>query len=145
MAEIHYYEVNLLWESATQGTLSSSAINSKIEVETPSEFSKGLKKRWTPEHLFIASVNSCLMSAFLLAANNSKLEFISFESTAVGKIEKLGGKKIISEIVIKPKLMIPVSQNETRAKRVLELSEKACIIGNSVNTSIKVEPIIMTG
>lgn len=145
MAEIHYYEVNLLWESATQGTLSSPAINSTIEVETPSEFSNGIKKRWTPEHLFIASVNSCLMSAFLLAANNSKLEFISFESTAVGKIEKLGGKNIVSEIVIKPKLMIPASQNETRAKRVLELSEKACIIGNSVSTSIKVEPIIMTG
>jgi hypothetical protein len=29
------------------------------------------------------------MSAFLLVADTSKLEFISFESNAIGKIEKI--------------------------------------------------------
>jgi organic hydroperoxide reductase OsmC/OhrA len=142
MNEVHYYEVNLLWNSATQGTLSSPAIASSIEVVTPPEFPKGIKEKWTPEHLFVAAINSCLMSTFLLVADNSKFEFISFESNAIAKIEKVNGKFTVSEIVLKPTLVIPSTQNEARAKRVLEMSEKACTIANSLKTKITLEPFI---
>lgn len=144
MKDTHYYEVNLLWNSATQGTLSSPAIASKIEVVTPPEFPKGIKEKWTPEHLFVAAVNSCLMSTFLLVADNSKFQFVSFESNAVGKIEKVDGKFAVTEIVLKPTLIIPSTQSETKAKRVLEMSEKACAIANSIKTKITLEPIITT-
>ena len=70
MNDAHYYEVNLLWNSGTQGTLSSPKTPDKIEVATPPEFPKGVKEKWTPEHLFVAAVNSCLMSTFLLVADN---------------------------------------------------------------------------
>jgi organic hydroperoxide reductase OsmC/OhrA len=142
MSDTHYYEVNLLWNSATQGTVSSPVIASKIEVVTPPEFPNGIKEKWTPEHLFVAAVNSCLMSTFLLVADNSKFQFISFESNAVGKIEKVDGKFAVTEIVLKPTLIIPPSQNEAKAKRVLEMSEKACAIANSIKTKITLEPII---
>jgi organic hydroperoxide reductase OsmC/OhrA len=89
MNDTHYYEVNLLWDSETKGILSSPVIPSKIEVATPPEFPKGIKEKWTPEHLFVASVSSCLMSTFLLIAEKSKLEFISFETNAIGTIEKI--------------------------------------------------------
>jgi organic hydroperoxide reductase OsmC/OhrA len=142
MNDTHFYEVNLIWNTATQGTLSSPLITSKIEVVTPPEFPNGIKEKWTPEHLFVAAVNSCLMSTFLLVADNSKFQFISFESKAVGKIEKLDGKFSVTEIVLTPTLIIPSSQNETKAKRVLEMSEKACAIANSIKTKITLEPII---
>ena len=64
MNDMHYYEVNLLWNSATQGAVSSPVIASKIEVVIPPEFSNGMKKNWTPEHLFVAAVKTCLMAAF---------------------------------------------------------------------------------
>jgi organic hydroperoxide reductase OsmC/OhrA len=142
MNNTHYYEVNLLWNAATQGTVSSPVIASKIEVVTPPEFPNGIKEKWTPEHLFVAAVNSCLMSTFLLVADNSKFEFISFESNAIGKIEKIDGKFAVTEIVLKPTLIIPSTQNEAKAKRVLEMSEKACAIANSIKTKITLEPII---
>lgn len=144
MNNTHYYEVNLLWNAATQGTVSSPVIASKIEVVTPPEFPNGIKEKWTPEHLFVAAVNSCLMSTFLLVADNSKFEFISFESNAIGKIEKIDGKFAVTEIVLKPTLIIPANQNEAKAKRVLEMSEKACAIANSIKTKITLEPIITT-
>jgi organic hydroperoxide reductase OsmC/OhrA len=142
MNDTHFYEVNLTWNTATQGTLSSPVIANKIEVVTPPEFPKGIKEKWTPEHLFVAAVNSCLMSTFLLVAENSKFQFISFESNAVGKIEKVDGKFAVTEIVLKPTLIIPSTQNETKAKRVLEMSEKACAIANSIKTKITLEPLI---
>ena len=142
MNDTHFYEVNLTWNTATQGTLSSPLIASKIEVVTPPEFDNGIKEKWTPEHLFVAAVNSCLMSTFLLAADSSKFKFISFESKAVGKIEKMDGKLAVTEIVLTPVLVIPSTQNEAKAKRVLEMSEKACAIANSIKTKITLEPII---
>ncbi|MDI9320583.1 MAG: OsmC family protein [Phycisphaerales bacterium] len=142
MNETHYYEVNLLWDAATKGTLSSPIIAATIEVVTPPEFSNGIKEKWTPEHLFVASVNSCLMSTFLLVADNSKMEFISFESNAIGKIEKVEGKFSVTEIILKPTLTIPTTQNAAKAKRVLEMSEKACAIANSIKTKITLQAII---
>jgi len=143
MSNTHFYEVNLKWDSATMGTLSSPVIPSKIEVVTPPEFPNGIKEKWTPEHLFVAAVNSCLMSTFLLVADNSSLKFISFDSNAIGKIEKIEGKFMVTEIVLKPTLLIPTTQNETKARRVLEMSEKACAISNSITTKIILEPIII--
>ena len=143
MNDTHYYEVNLQWNWATQGTLSPPVIASKIEVVTPPEFMNGIKEKWTPEHLFVAAVNSCLMSTFLLVAENSKFEFISFACKAKGKIEKTDGKFAVTEILLEPTLVIPSSQNETKAKRLLEMSEKACAIANSINTKVTLDPIII--
>jgi len=142
MTNSHYYEVNLKWDALTMGTLSSPVIKSKIEVATTPEFTKGIKEKWTPEHLFVAAVNSCLMSTFLLVAENSKFKFISFDSNAIGKIEKLEGKFVVKEVVLKPTLVIPTAQSEIKAKRLLAMSEKACAIANSVTTKITSEPII---
>lgn len=143
MNDTYSYEVNLQWNSETKGTLSSPIITSEIEVVTPPEFPNGIKEKWTPEHLFVAAVNSCLMSTFLVVAENSKLDFISFESNAVAKIEKVEGKFAVTEIVLKPKLVIPSTQHEDRARRILEMSEKNCAISNSIKSKISLEPSIL--
>ena len=142
MNDLHYYEVNLLWNSATQGTLSSPVISGKIGDAAPPKFPKGTKERWTPEHLFIAAISSSLMSTFLLVADTSKLKFISFESNAIGKIEKVDGRVAVTEIILKPKLTIPSTQTETKARRAVKISEKALAIANSVKTKIIIEPFI---
>jgi organic hydroperoxide reductase OsmC/OhrA len=82
------------------------------------------------------------MSTFLLVADNSKLKFISFESNAVGKIEKIDSKFALTEIVLKPTLFIASIQNQSKAIRVLEMSEKACAFANSIKTKITLESII---
>ncbi len=145
MSEIHNYEVNLKWDHDTKGTLSSPVLPPKIEVATPPDFPKGMAGIWSPEHLFVAAVNACLMATFLAITDNSKIEFISYESNALGKVEKVDGKFIVTEITIIPKLMIPSSQNEERIKRVFEMSEKACAVSNSIKSKINLNPIITVG
>ena len=79
-----------------------------------------------------------------MVADNSKFQFISFESNAIGKTEKIDGKFSATETVLKPTLIIPSSQNEAKPKRVLEMIEKACAIANSIKTKITLEPTIKT-
>ena len=143
MNETSSYEVDLQWDVERNGTLSSPVLPTQIEVTTPPEFPKGKKNIWTPEHLFVAAINSCLMATFLAIAENSKLEFVSYDCNAVGKVEKLEGKLVVSEITLKPRVVILHGEEEPRVIRILEMSEKACAISNSINSKIILEPKII--
>lgn len=140
---MYTYEVNLKWTVNRKGVLSSPLLPQKIEVATPPDFPKGMEGIWTPEHLFVASINSCLMTTFLSIAENSKLEFISYESNSVCNIAIVEGKHTIVEIILKPRVKIPHTQKKERAMHILEMSKRACLISNAVKTSILMEPEII--
>ncbi len=142
MDNAHYYEVKVNWESDRKGLMSSPVLESNIEVATPPEFPKGMAGIWSPEHLLVAAVNSCLMTTFLAIAENSKFEFEKFESNANGKLERVDGKFMISEIVLSPLLIIHQESDRERALRILDKSEAACLISNSVKSKIIFEPRI---
>ena len=144
MSVIHSsYEVNLKWEHNRKGTLSSPVLPQKIEVATPPDFPKGMPGIWSPEHLFVAAVNGCLMTTFLAIAENSKLEYINFECSATGVVDKVEGKYQVTEITLNPVLTITASGNVERAKRILEMSEKNCLVSNSMKTIIHLLPQII--
>lgn len=142
MTTEHFYEVDVHWSTDRKGVMSSPVLPEKIEVATPPEFPKGMEHIWSPEHLLVAAVNSCLMTTFLAIAENSKLEFSSFDSSAVGKLEIVDGKYMISEIELKPTVSVTNEIAREKAERVLSKSEKACLISNSVKSTILFKPTI---
>jgi len=142
---MHNYEVNLSWSENRKGTISSPVLTQSIEIATPPEFPKGIHGIWSPEHLFAAAVNSCLMTTFLAVAEHSKLEFISLDSTAIGKLDKVEGKYMMTEVTLRPSLVIKYAEQQEKAKKVLEKSEHACLISNSIKSKIIFEPSIKIG
>jgi organic hydroperoxide reductase OsmC/OhrA len=140
METAYHYNVNLNWESDRKGLMSSPVLQSTIEVATPPEFAKGIEGIWSPEHLLVAAVNSCLMTTFLAVAENSKFNFVNFESNADGKLEKIAGRYMISEVLLSPVLTIASEADRERALRILEKSEAACLISNSVKSKIVFQP-----
>ncbi len=140
MNDTHFYEVNVSWKAGRHGLASSPVLPDSIEIASPPEFAGGEPGIWSPEHLFAAAVNSCLMTTFLAIAANSKLEYLHFDSKATAKLEKIEGKFIISEVVLAPVLEIPEGQSEERALRVLEKSEANCLISNSIKSKIVFQP-----
>jgi organic hydroperoxide reductase OsmC/OhrA len=83
------------------------------------------------------------MSAFLAIAENSKLEIVTFLSKARGKLEKIEGSGYqITEILLKPELVIRGAKDLDRAERILQKAEKNCFISNSIKTVVKLEPEI---
>lgn len=142
MEEIHYYDTEVGWLGKRVGYLRSSADLPILEVASPPEF-QGQEKTWTPEHLFVASLNSCYMATFVAMAELSKLDVVSFTSKATGKLEKIERPGFrITEIVLKPKLTIKHERDAERAQRLLEKAERNCFIANSILTAVKLEPEI---
>ena len=144
--EPHYYNVDVNWNSERKGMMCSPELNSEegscIEVATPPEFPKGMPGIWSPEHLFTAAVSSCLMTTFLSIAENSKLSFTSFSCKSKGKLEQVEGKLIMSEIILEPTVTIAEEKDRERAERVLQKSESACLISNSVKSKVTMIPTI---
>jgi organic hydroperoxide reductase OsmC/OhrA len=134
-----YYEAEVEWKQGRLGELKSKGLPS-LAVAPPREF-EGPGDRWTPEQLSVASITSCFMITFLAIAGNSKLELVSFRVSGRGKLEKVEGVGYqISEVVLKPTLVIRSVADLDRAGRILEKAKKSCLITNSVKSLIKLEP-----
>ena len=139
----HQYQVSLQFENDRKGTLRSEVLNSSIEVATPPDFPKGMPGIWSPEHLLVAAVSSCLMTTFLAIAENSKLEFFTFDVNSMGKLETVDGKLMMSEITLLPVITIRSEHDRERAERILNKSEAACLISNSVKSKIIFKPEVL--
>lgn len=132
----HSYNVSLNWMEGRKGIMSSNELPTKIEVATPPEFDKGIPGIWSPEHLFTAAVLSCFMTTFLAIAEFSKLEFEAFDCDAEGILDKVEGKFLMTEINLRAKLKINDLEKAEKAERVLQKSEAACLISNSIKTKV---------
>ncbi|MBW4361231.1 OsmC family protein [Flavobacterium taihuense] len=140
--DAHYYKVDLNWTSDRKGEISSPELTQTIEVATPPQFPKGIEGIWSPEHLLTAAVNSCFMTTFLAIAENSKLEFTRFDCSAKGKLEQIDGKFLMTEVILEPTLVITKESDKDRAERVLQKSEGACLVSNSIKSKITLIPTI---
>jgi peroxiredoxin-like protein len=150
--EPHYYNVDIAWSKDRKGIMCSPELAGEkntgagcIEVATPPEFPKGIPGIWSPEHLFTASVSSCLMTTFLAIAENSKLDFISFKCGSKGKLEQVDGKFMMTEVELEPMVVVKEEKDIEKAHRVLQKSEINCLISNSVKARVVMKPIVNIG
>ena len=134
------YETFLKWQGQKKGLLLSRT-NKDIKVATPPEFG-GHVGIWSPEELFVASVNSCIMTTFLHYAQRKSFKFLSYKSKATGVLERAENQFIFSKIKIKPQILVKHSADIPKANKLIELSEKNCLISNSIKSKIEVTPEI---
>ena len=136
------YKNFIKWQKQKKGLLSSSG-KPNLEVATPPEFHGHLGK-WTPEDLFVSSVNSCIMTTFLYYAEKEKLEFLSYESEAEGILERVDNQFAISKIKIEPKIIVKKDTDIEKARNLIGLTDKNCLISNSIKSKVEVIPEIKT-
>jgi organic hydroperoxide reductase OsmC/OhrA len=134
------YEVNLKSEINRKKELITPVFPQNLERKTSLDLQKVMEGTCSPQHLLIESLNSCLMAAFFVTAENSNIPIISFESSSSFTIEVIKGKETITEIILRPKIVIPYFQNPERVRYLLEKTKKACLIPNTLGANIRVDP-----
>lgn len=142
MMDAHFYTVNVEWLADKKGILTSPELAQNVEVATPPPFQGGMEQIWSPEHLFTSAVVSCFMTTFLAIAANSKLTYSDFKCNAKGKLEQIEGKYLMTEVLLEAHLTIDNIENKEKAERILEKSEYACLISNSIKSTVTLTPII---
>src|SRR5262249_40673608 len=108
----------------------------------PADFD-GPGDAWSPEHFVLAAVQACFLFTLRAVAQASRIEFQALELSAEGTVDRQDGGVRFTEIVLRPRLTLAPGANRERALRVMEKSEKACLVSASLVTTIRLEPEIV--
>src|SRR3990172_8352792 len=98
--KVFCYNTSIEWKSERQGDLRSGG-KEEIDISSPPEF-KGIPGVWTPEDLFVASVEICTMSTFLSFGGRKNIPLKSYKSSAEGVLENVDGEYRFTSITIAP-------------------------------------------
>lgn len=138
----HHYACSVTWSGEKKGRLTAPGLPT-LEVATPPEF-KGHPGIWSPEHLFVAAALSCLMTTFLALAEKARLRLVGFSAGATGRLSQRADSKLaITDIVLRPEITIVDAADEAKAHELIEKAEKYCLISNSMNSAIMLEPRVV--
>ena len=138
----YFYDTEVEWTGAKDLKL-SGAKQGAIAAGAPPEF-QGREENWSPEHLLVASLNSCYVLTLIAIAEFSKVALVSCSSAAKGKLEKLPGSGYqITEITVKPKVVLGSAGDLSRMPRILEKAKDNCFISSSIKATIKIEPEVV--
>jgi organic hydroperoxide reductase OsmC/OhrA len=140
-SKVYTFRTAVKWAEKKMGVMSSPG-KPDVQVATPPEF-KGHEGIWSPEDLFIASINVCVMSTFLAFAERAGLAFTAYESEAEGRVELSDGKFQVTTVMLKPRLTLAPGADPAKAREILAKAEANCLISHSVKTKVSMEATIV--
>jgi peroxiredoxin-like protein len=133
----HVYEARLSGGRTGYATLSAPGLP-RLSTAPPPDYD-GPGDAWSPEHLLLASVEACFLFTLRAVAAASQLGFTNLELASAGTVDRADGVVRFTEIVLRPRLTVPDGTNRDRAIRVMEKAERACLVSQSLRTSIRLE------
>ena len=142
MSEKHTYTTAVEWTKERRAALSSRGLPT-IEVATPPNFPGGHEGIWSPEHLYTAAAEVCLMTTFLSFAERANLDFLSYKSEADGILDKVEKSLLMTRIHIKPTITVANEADREEALKLIERAERYCLISNSVKSEVTIEAIVV--
>ena len=141
MIESHDYRVDLTSGRDRIAELTSPDGHLRaVGVSTPPEFG-GPEDMWSPEHLYVAALSSCLMTTFFALADISRLDVASYCDEAMGHLQR-GDDRLYSmdRIVLRPHVVVDSEEHIPKALRLLKKAESVCLISRSVRSAVEVFP-----
>jgi organic hydroperoxide reductase OsmC/OhrA len=102
----------------------------------------GEEGSWTPEDLFVASVNACTMSTFMTLAEKLQIAVLSYSSEAAGTLEWVDGHYQFTDVVLRPRVVVADAADLAQVRSALEEAHRNCLIGNSIRGVVVLEPAI---
>ncbi len=139
-SKVYTYRTAVKWSEQKKGTITSEG-KPEIQVATPPEF-KGHAGIWSPEDLYVAAANICLMTTFLAVAERAGLAFTAYHCEAEGRVELVEGKFQVTVITLRPHIALSSGDDATKARELIEKAEANCLVSNSMKTRIALEPVI---
>jgi peroxiredoxin-like protein len=139
----HHYQARLTGGPTGYATMSVAGVPD-LRSAPPADFD-GPGDAWSPEHLVLAAVQTCFLFTLRAVARASRIEFQALELSAEGTVDRQDGGLRFTEIVLRPRLTLVPGADRDRALRVMEKSEKTCLVSASLATAIRLEPEIVSG
>ena len=139
----HHYDAHLAGGPTGYVRLTTNGLP-ELSAAAPKDFD-GPDDAWSPEHLLLAAVETCFMLTLRSVAALSKVQFTALDVDIAGTVDRVDGVTRFTEIVLRPRMTVAPGTDHARALRVMEKSEKACLVSASLSTPIRLEPEVREG
>ncbi len=94
----------------------------------------------TPEDAFVASLNMCFHLMFIWASERLKIQLVSYECEAEGRVvELLDRTSTFEQTILRPVIKVKTESLE-RVAKALDWAQKYSLIANSIRSQVTVEP-----
>lgn len=149
----HAYSLTITWKGDRgSGTSAYRAYDRRHEIaalrKPPIPASSdpaflGDPTRYNPEELLVASLSSCHMLWYLHLCSINGIVVTAYEDCAEGvMVEQPDGRGRFSEVVLAPEVTIAPGSDVNRAHALHAEANAKCFIANSVNFTVRHEPVI---
>jgi organic hydroperoxide reductase OsmC/OhrA len=129
----HHYRVTASMSPDENVRLSSKGLQ-PLASAAPTEFG-GPGDQWSPETLLVAAVADCFALSFRAIARASKFEWTALECQVEGTLDRIESGTQFTAFTVRATLTIPPGADDARAHKMLEKSERACLITNSLKAA----------
>ncbi|MEH6515182.1 MAG: OsmC family protein [Halioglobus sp.] len=137
----HVYQVTGVAQSAGNVVLSSNNVPDIVSAP-PAEFG-GPGDQWSPESLLVAAVADCYVLTFRAIAAASKVEWINLSCSADGVLDREERVTKFTQIKVRAELTVPADVDPSRAQRLMEKAEAACLITSSLSAECHLEASVV--
>jgi organic hydroperoxide reductase OsmC/OhrA len=86
-SKVFRYETALEWTGGRTCTVQAPGREALV-VTPPEAFPGADSSRWSPEHLFVAALESCTMLSFLAHCSHNGVEVVSYRAQATGDLAR---------------------------------------------------------
>jgi organic hydroperoxide reductase OsmC/OhrA len=137
----HKYRTTSVASAAGGATTLASPGLPDLTIDAPAEFD-GPGDKWSPETLLTGAVANCFVLTFRAVAAASKLEWKTVRCDVESTLERIDNVTRFSRFDLKVHLTVPAGTDEARARRIVEKSERSCMVTSSLVGERHVEAVI---
>jgi organic hydroperoxide reductase OsmC/OhrA len=145
----HRYEARLRWTGSTglgwehyDREHAATAPPAEQEIRLTTGESQGDPAVLNPEQLVVMAASSCQALWFLHLAAKARIDVIEYEDEATGLMPLTGEPVWITEITLRPRIVIAGEATEERVEKLVHTAHEHCFIANSLRSEMAIEPRI---
>jgi tRNA-Thr(GGU) m(6)t(6)A37 methyltransferase TsaA len=137
---VYSWHTAVRWREGKEGVLASQDKHD-VRIGCPPEFG-GEPRYWSPEHLFVASIEVCIMTTLVDLLAKERFTIESYESTAQGNTQLVDGTFKFTEVTIEPKVVIGQDITVDKMEKLLYKAKETCLVSNSLTVRVIMKPEI---
>jgi organic hydroperoxide reductase OsmC/OhrA len=147
----HEYRSTCTWDGSTgvgyehysrRHTLSLPPADVPISASADPAF-RGEAAFANPEQLLLAAASSCQLLSFLAIAARARIDVVSYSDDAWALMPEDEEPVRITEIVLRPRVVVRGDIAESRILRYLGLAHAECYVANTLNCDVRLEPTVL--
>jgi organic hydroperoxide reductase OsmC/OhrA len=135
-SKVFRYHTELTWKGARTAAVVSGD-RPELVVIPPGELSGGADDQWTPEHLFLASMQACMMLSFLAHCAHNDLEVAAYSGEISGTVERRPDDRRYAFTRVEMTVRARMAPGAAEAARgLVAKAERDCYISASSNARV---------